>query len=627
MLNGESNDFLKMSELSTGLSALSKKFEVVEFESCLMGQAEVGYQIAPTAQMMVASEEIMWGVLPWREFFDELKANPGWNAGEYADRKAQLNADGHRAARSRAARNFFTMASIDLAGLTGTLKPEIDSFAGELISDVEEVKQHDYYPDNSQVVIKHAALEQAEYFSDTNFKDLYHFADLVSKQPLKAAAPAGPLRVALVEGGPVVRWEDHGSLNPNAHGLSINFPHDLLLPDGRVDAPYPESPTGRLSIDSFDDPKYDPAINPDAHLYKLDANILLPRLAGEPHAMADDPGFEFPNDTMWDEFLHRYYKPVADACIVFGNACVKEITVEVGTQVQLSGRGSSDSDGPEDATLGDWLNGPGGNDVPAHTTTAIEHYYWDFDTAIDHPAPKPNYVEGQLYSECDDEDCDRDDADEPDDDRDAVGKLVAYPCVVPGTKVIRLIVWDEHHDHERMRNEDVDHNQGRHWLHFNVHADTVKVTCVEPSTPDDPTKKSNKDQVVPGESAQYEIVVPASAELGAASDATIFDPLPELVEFGMIIQCNAGECGYDELLHAVYMEGATISPGETLVLRFTVDVVEDIPPPEDDVPPEIRNCATVYDGVMEHEVCNSMTVIVDSEPPPSTGTEATLQDG
>ncbi len=613
MFNGEDSDYLKMSELSTGLSALGQKFEVVDFESCLMGQTEVGYQIEPAAKMMVASEEVMWTVIPWDRFFNELKANTGWNAGQYADRKAEINAEGHRAGRSRSIRNLYTSASIDLTGLTGTLAPAISAFATTLIDDVDDVNQHDLVSDNSQMTIKHAALEQAEYFTDTNFKDIYHFADLISKQPLKAAAPAGPVKIALAEGGPVVRWEDHGSAQPNANGLSIYFPHDLLLPDGNVTARYPQTPVGFLTVDSFDDPKYDPAVNPNTHLYKLDAAILLPRLAGEPHAMADDPNFEFPNDTTWDEFLHRYYKPVADACIISGDDCIKEITVEVGTNVPLSGRGSSDSDGPEDATLGDWLNGgPGGNDVPAHTTTAVEHYYWDFNTSVDNPAPKPNYVEGQRYEVCDIEDCDRDDIDELDDDRDAVGKTPIFPCVTPGTFGIRLMVWDEHHDHARQRNEDRDHNEGRHWLHFNVHSDTVMVHCIESDTPKQPLKRSNKEQVVPGEGFEYEIIVPANPELVGSATASITDNLPEWVEFVGIAECNHGNCGYNEELHRVTMQNATINPGEELILRFAVKVIQE---PETEFPPEILNCATVGDGVFLTEVCATTTLVVESTPP------------
>lgn len=138
----------------------------------------------------------------------------------------------------------------------------------------------------------------------------------------------------------------------------------------------------------------------------------------------------------------------------------------------LSGNGSSDSDGPER------------NDIPAHAS-GIQHWYWDFVTDQDHAAPLPNYQEGVPYRDCD-EDCDRDEQDDPDDDRDAQGRTVNYTCAEPGAYLIRLMVWDEHHDQDRKHAEDLSHNQGRHWLHFNVDDDWVTITCQEAATPTPP---------------------------------------------------------------------------------------------------------------------------------------------
>ncbi|MEZ4523285.1 MAG: hypothetical protein R3A46_16830 [Thermomicrobiales bacterium] len=98
----------------------------------------------------------------------------------------------------------------------------------------------------------------------------------------------------------------------------------------------------------------------------------------------------------------------------------------------------------------------------------------------------------------------------------------------------------------------------------------------------------------------------------------ISDPLPALVQYDEVLACSSGECGYDPELNVVYMQGATISPGETLILRFSVVVVENVPPSEGEVPPEILNCATAYDGVMQHEICDSTLIVVESLPP-STG--------
>ncbi len=450
MIFGDQNH-LTMAELSTGLGALGQRFDVIFFYSCLMGEIEVGHQLNGQAQMMVASEEITWTVFPWRGFIDRLKANTGWNGGQFADQAAQ-----DFAAVLQQTNASYTIASVDLAGLSGTLTPRVDTFAASLINDVEDIKVHDTVGDNGQIQIKRDVLRRAEDFVDSNYKDLYHIADLVRPLPLAAAGDAQPILNALAEGtGGVIRWEDHGAGNRNAHGLSIYFPDHQILPDsgGSVES---------ASQRAFDNPKF------GTHLYKKDATILLPRLRATDHTMADDPDFVFPNDTRWDEFLHRFYKPVADACIRQQNGCVDRITVFVSTRVTLSGVGSSDSDGP---TL---------DDVPAHPG-GIEHWYWDFVTTTDNAAPLPAYAEGVRFDDCD-EDCDRDEVDETDDDRDARGRVVQYLCAAAGTHVIRLMVWDEHHDQKKMHNEDMAHNAGRHWLHFNVDDATVTITCVQPVT-------------------------------------------------------------------------------------------------------------------------------------------------
>lgn len=450
MIFGNQNH-LTMAELSTGLGALGQRFDVVLFYSCLMGETEVGHQLADQARMMVASEEITWTVFPWRDFLDRLKNNSGWNGGQFADRAAL-----DFAGVLQRTNNGYTIASVDLAGLTGTLSPRVDAFAASLITDVEDINAHDVTADNGQIDIKRNVLRRAEDFVDSNYKDLYHVASLARARPLAAAAAAQPIMDALAEGtGGVIRWEDHGAGNPNAHGLSIYFPDHQILPDagGNVDA---------ASQRAFDNPKF------GTHLYKKDATILLPRLRATNHTMVDDPGFQFPIGTRWDEFLHRFYKPVADACIRRQNDCVESITVFVSARVTLSGAGSSDSDGP---TL---------DDIPAHPG-GIEHWYWDFVTPTDHVAPLPAYAEGVRFNDCD-EDCDRDEVDDTDDDLDAQGRVVQYLCAAAGTHVIRLMAWDEHHDQNKLHNEDMAHNAGRHWLHFNVDDATVTIICVQPVT-------------------------------------------------------------------------------------------------------------------------------------------------
>ena len=635
LLIHDSQDFLRMSELSAGLSALGQQFETVKFDACLMAQVEVAHQIQPQAKTMVASEQISYGGFPWADFLDELQDDPSVDGSTVADRLTQLHAQAYERVLAQipdnpgiiAAQNqlrAYTWSSVDTATVSNQLVPAVSAFATELIDDVETIDLYDLRDDNHQLIIKHDAREQVMEYADSNFIDLLRFAELVEMTLLKASDLAPPV-IAGVEAA--VRWESHGptATFEQSYGLSIYFPRALLHPDypfptqmgaaGGATSCLPATPVC-ISALSFDDPLDDPALPGRTHLYKLDAAIKIPSIAGAPHAMFDDPAFTFPNSSTWDEFLQRYYKPVADACIRLGDNCVPEATVEVGQTVELSGNGSSDSDG----SIGPLDDEPG-----------LVDYYWDFDTSVDGPNPLPNYRPGTQFFDCTDsenrdEDCDRDEIDEADDDADAVGKTVFYTCVNPGDFPIRLMVWDEHHRQSREAFEDVTHNQGRHWLHFNVDDAEVLIHCAEPSTPDEPIKESSADEVVRGETFEYTINVPANPDLNLPGDAEITDVLPELVQFVEILECSAGTCGYDEAEREVSMQGATISPGGTLVLRFSVTVIEEIVPlaGEVEVPIEILNCATVSDGLFFQEVCVSTDLIEDSTGPPSTGTESAL---
>ncbi len=625
-------DFLRMSELSAGLAALGQKFDVVKFDACLMAQVEVAHQIEPQARMMVASEQISWGGFPWASFMKELQNDPSMDGGTVADRLAQLHtlayerilswlaldileAEGDEADELRKIeheRRAYTWSVIDTSVVSGQVVPAVTAFATALIEDIEMIEIHDFRDDNHQLVIKHDARELVMEYDDSNFIDLQRFAELVRFTLLEASDLARPV-IDGVEAA--VRWESHGptATYEQSHGLSIYFPRTLLHPDywnGRQNRPAggAELPSSCLAMTplcgdarAFDDPKGDPTLPGRTHLYKLDAAIKLPSLAGEPHAMRDDPGFSFPNDSTWDEFLHRYYKPVADACVRIGNNCLPEASVEVGQTVELSANGSSDSDG----SIGPLDDEPG-----------LVDYYWDFDPSQDNPNPLPNYRPNVRFFACTDaenqnEDCDRDEIDETDDDADAVGKLVPFTCAAPGEYPIRLMVWDEHHRQSREAYEERAHNDGRHWLHFNVDDAEVVIRCGDPDELEEPIKRADKAEAGQGEEIEYTIIVPANPGLTGPSPASILDDLPDVVEFGSISECAGGTCGYDAAQHQVTLSDATLDAGHQLLLRFTVVIAQ---ASEVEFPPEIVNCATVNDGLFLEEVCATTTLMSETSP-------------
>jgi len=588
LVHRSQDDFLTMSELEAGLGGLGQNFDVVFFYACLMGQVEVGHQISTRADYMVASQQITWTNDGWLDAMTGLIANPAMPGSDLADLITNEVADAfdrfianpraHVATRQNM--EAYTMASIDLSVLTSNLVPAIDGFSGLLRADIVDIREHDDPLDNGQIIIKRQRMATKSQ-SDTNYIDLRRFAELIGATDL-AAANASPGVIQSVNDSVRVMRRHQGVLAVGSNGLSIYFPVTLAMPHE------PSNPW-EISFDTplagsnhgFANPFRDPRIAAPTrvtHLYKLDANILIPDLRGQPHPMEDDPLFRFPNSTGWDEFLHRYYKPVADACIRMPAGCVDAANIQVGETVTLSGNGSSDSDGPE---------GPM-DDVPAHVG-GHEHYYWDFHTSTDHPAPIPDYEEGVLYDVCT-EDCDRDGIDDADDDPDAVGRLVQFTCTEPGVYPIRLMVWDEHHDKSRVQHEDQRHNDGRHWLHFNVDDAWVTVTCGDP--PDKPVKKANKSTVATGEQIEYLIELPAAGE--EALNVFFIDELPSTVVFVEFLLCDAGVCDYDPVAHMVTYEGVVEAEEIPEGIAYMVTVPEPPPPEEPPAtpPPEITNCAT-----------------------------------
>jgi hypothetical protein len=184
-------------------------------------------------------------------------------------------------------------------------------------------------------------------------------------------------------------------------------------------------------------------------------------------------------------------------------------------------------------------------------------------------------------------------ADEPDDDLDDVGASVEFSWMSPA-RSRSGIVWDEHHDLPRHAQEDDSHNDGRHWLHFNVDDASVLVRCF-----DDARKISEPNIVMPGDDFTYTITLLGSPKLEAPAEAHIHDELPAEIELAGDgeIECPIGECDYDADSRTVFWFGE-LDAGDLATLRFTVTLAEN-----DEYPDEIVNCAETHDGADEGTVC------------------------
>jgi hypothetical protein len=409
------DEMLHMTELTDGLGAGG--LDIIGFDACLMAMTEVAYQVAPFGSVMVASEETEdsdgW---PYDTILTDLAGNPAMGpralgAGIVARYSTFYTVDSPDP--------LHTLSAIDLGGGFSGLVQEVSALGDEMRIGIEDYDTHGDPTDNEQIDIRDARA-QTEVFDETDFLDLYDFADKIEASPLKPMyrTNAPLIKARLTLGGAVIIDEKHGAGHPQSHGLSIYFP---------------ENQTTGISCngnDPFDDPcdsLRDISGSPQV-IYREDNTLdwgKVPYSGAVPHPMKQAPAFRFPADTAWDEFLHRYYKPVADAGA--------DQMIDRGAIVTLNGSGSSDADG----TVTTWV--------------------WDLHSFRD----EPPLLGGSCGANNEDWECDK--IDEANDDGELFGATAQFVCDEP----IYNITLSVHDDHNT--------THGNHWK---SDQDTVIVHCL-----------------------------------------------------------------------------------------------------------------------------------------------------
>jgi len=316
---GASEDGLSMSELVTGLQG--HLFDLLGFDMCLMGMLEVAYQVQPFSTYTTFSEEVEvapgW---PYDLWLPALKTNPTWNGNQLC---SSIVAEYHT---SRIGWDpAHTLSCVDEAQVPG-LVDSVSSFASSLRAGLDDFMTHDTPLDNVAHLVKiHRGL--SEQFFDENYVDLHDFAQRICDE---AGIPTGcdacykgGLPTVLAQSvrlGPVVVAEEHGEGHPEANGLSIHFPTDRtgFVPNLQTDSPYDEPELySRVTDRNSSWATYAP--NDDCLPFLArDPETMAPLAAPAEWPLVPTPGFEFPQDTEWDEFLQRYYHPVADNRMLYG---------------------------------------------------------------------------------------------------------------------------------------------------------------------------------------------------------------------------------------------------------------------------------------------------------------------
>ncbi|MCB9282915.1 MAG: lamin tail domain-containing protein [Lewinellaceae bacterium] len=401
MLDNGDQDELHMHELTTALNDGGLGFELIGFDQPLMATAEVAWQAAPFANYMVASEaSISEKGFPYNLALGTLNLNPSMDGGALAQAIVSDMQSFH--ASGDFEDPYYAVSAIDLGAAFTQLTGQISTMAEELSQGIDH---------NSQLLIR-SELENAHnlgsLWGDVNYIDLRDFASRINDSGIPAAYKTHAADVAAGVDQVVLSYQS-GSQHEAASGLSIYFP-------------YYQSISGADWGNAYDEPAYSyKTSRADGQLvrYSFDPDDGTPYADPINHPLEPAPGFRFAQDFHWDEFLHRYYEPYADA----GN----DVTVYVGEQVILSGAGSTDADG------------------------IVDQWIWDFDATVD-SSPASDYDKDGIFNE-------------PSDDADGLGKTVPFPTNTPGQYIVVLTVWDDHNS--------------IHPTHWETDQDTVIVTIFD----------------------------------------------------------------------------------------------------------------------------------------------------
>jgi hypothetical protein len=230
----DGGDYLTLRETEQALTG--KYVDLIGYDACLMHMMEVVYQVMANAGVSVGSEEVEPGDgWPYDTILADLTGWPTMN--EYGLGKVIV----HRYIESYAPATDETQSAMDNSNVPD-LVTAVDDLAQALINEIP----------GDLANVQDARFATAEMNWDSNYIDLYHFAENVDLYVSGAATEAQAVMNEMT-----LLCEAHGTSVPNDHGLSIYFP--------RYGGSY----------------------------------------------MASYGGTAFARDTQWNEFLARYYHPIA----------------------------------------------------------------------------------------------------------------------------------------------------------------------------------------------------------------------------------------------------------------------------------------------------------------------------
>jgi len=212
------NDELDLEELETALTSVRKnigrKIDLLSFDACLMGMAEVLYQLRWDVKVAIGSEDVVYGDgLPYHLFLSRLLRNPSMNEVDLAE----IIVDWYS--------NFYSGFSMAMGAFyINSLKEEViekslDNFAillknrfsqykDEILDAIENTQPFNVFYNGEKI--------------ETNYRDLYDFAYEISiridDEEIDNAANK------LMDDIETCTIKVQHNRKPDAHGISVYLP-------------------------------------------------------------------------------------------------------------------------------------------------------------------------------------------------------------------------------------------------------------------------------------------------------------------------------------------------------------------------------------------------------------------
>jgi hypothetical protein len=246
--DGNDKDYLTLQETEQALAG--KPISLIGYMACLMHMIENVYQVG-NAGISVGSEESIWEpAWPFNTILSDLTGTPTMTSRTLGEAIVSRFREHNTWAES-------TLSAVEVGGVS-SLVTAVDNLAQVL---------HTKIPGNSDEIQQ--ARNEVEEFADTDYIDLYHFAELIGSYVPGTSTAA---QAVMNNINNAVYAESHRSGHPDAHGLTIYFPE--------TEAAY---------LTSYENTKFATATN-------------------------------------WDEFLKKYYNPgeQGDDYGVFRNGMFQE---------------------------------------------------------------------------------------------------------------------------------------------------------------------------------------------------------------------------------------------------------------------------------------------------------------